>query len=99
MTIPGSGGVVIESISYKNTFKKQYKKLPSEIKKLVESKLKDLQKDPMPPGLRFEKLKGYRRPDIFTIHITGNYKISLEINGPNALLRCVGCHNNIDRSP
>jgi mRNA-degrading endonuclease RelE of RelBE toxin-antitoxin system len=75
------------------------KKLPHEIKQLVPEKLQDLLKNPFPAGLRFEKLKGYRRPDIYTIHITGNYKISFEIEGTLAKLRCVGNHNDIDRTP
>jgi plasmid maintenance system killer protein len=47
--------------------------------------------NPRPPGLRFEKLQGYRRPDIYTIHVTGNFKISMEIEGnkeKNVGLRC-----------
>jgi mRNA-degrading endonuclease RelE of RelBE toxin-antitoxin system len=78
---------------------KKIQKLPHEIKELVPEKLQDLLKNSFPAGLRFEKLKGYRRPDIYTIHITGNYKISLEIEGTTAKLRCVGNHNAIDRTP
>lgn len=99
MTITGAGGVVIKRISTSFGFDRQYKKLPPEIKQLVPEKLQDLLKNPFPAGLRFEKLKGYRRPDIYTVHITGNYKISFEIEGTLAKLRCVGNHNDIDRNP
>jgi plasmid maintenance system killer protein len=61
--------------------------------------LEDLKKVPVPSGLKFEKLKGYNRPDIYTIHINGNYKISIEIKGDEAILRCVANHNEIDRAP
>ncbi|MFI3223248.1 MAG: hypothetical protein QX191_09455, partial [Methylococcaceae bacterium] len=70
-----------------------------EIKVVIPEKLNDLFKQPFPAGLKFEKLKGYRRPDIYTIHINGNYKISFEIVGCVAKLRCVGNHNDIDRLP
>jgi mRNA-degrading endonuclease RelE of RelBE toxin-antitoxin system len=99
MTVTGAGGAVIKQIALSAKFEKQYKKLPTEIKVAIPEKLNDLLKQPFPAGLRFEKLKGYRRPDIFTIHINGNYKISFEIEGTVAKLRCVGNHNDIDRSP
>ncbi len=53
----------------------------------------------MPPGLAFEKLHGYSNPDIYTIHVTGNYKISFEISKAIAFLRRVGTHDEIDRLP
>lgn len=42
--------------------------------------------NPRPPGLAFEKLAGHSRPDIYTIYVTGNYKISFEIEGSTAFL-------------
>lgn|GEM_PF-5859905 len=71
MTRVGSGGAVITKIDFTKRFKRQYEKIPPEIKKLVPLKLNDLIKDPRPPGLRFEKLKRYRNPENYTIHITG----------------------------
>jgi mRNA-degrading endonuclease RelE of RelBE toxin-antitoxin system len=99
MTIVGSGGVVITQFAPTEKYKKQFKKLPSDIQKEAKEKLKDLLKNPRPPGLRFEKLKGYSNPNIYTIHITGNFKMSFEIKGSVAVLRCVGNHNEIDRRP
>jgi mRNA-degrading endonuclease RelE of RelBE toxin-antitoxin system len=99
MTITGAGGAVIKQLSLSPKFEKQYKKLPPEIKAIVPEKLNDLLKQPFPAGLKFEKLKGYHRPDIYTIHVNGNYKISFEIEGVVAKLRCVGNHNDIDRRP
>ena len=69
------------------------------VRRIFTSKLNDLIKDPRPPGLRFEKLKRYRNPEIYTIHITGNYKISFEVDGNIAILRTIGNHNAIDRQP
>lgn len=99
MTEVGTGGVQITAWSFTNRFRRQYKKLTADQKKLCDSKLEDLKQDPMPPGLRFEKLNGYRKPSIYTIHLDGNYKLSMEINGTTAILRNVGTHNEIDRGP
>lgn len=65
----------------------------------LDEKIRDLMAEIMPPGLRFEKLGGYHNPDIYTIHITGNYKVSMTIDGEIATLRRVGCHDEIDRLP
>lgn len=56
-------------------------------------------RNPRPPGIRFEKLKGYSNPDIFTIHVTGNYKLFMDIVSSEARLRRVGTHDEIDRAP
>lgn len=99
MTRVGAGGVVVRRISFTKRFQRDYSKLVPELQALVEAKLRQLQADPMPAGLRFEKLKGHRRPSIYTIHVTGNYKISMEMNGDNATLRRIAEHDENDRKP
>lgn len=99
MTRVGAGGVAISFLQTTTRFEREYRKLDATIKDRVDEKLPLLLANPRPPGLRFEKLKGYKRPDIFTIHITGNYKLSFEIDGTTAVLRSIACHNDIDRSP
>jgi len=99
MTRIGEGGVRIVQLSRNNRFKRQYKKLTAQQQSLCLDKLRDLLQDPMPPGLRFEKLKGYRKPSVYTIHLDGNYKLSMEIHEGTAILRNVGTHNEIDRGP
>ncbi len=101
MTVIGAGGVKIASISFTEKFKLEYKKLPSELQEQVNAALTDLLKQPMPRSLRFEKLSGYRKPNIFTIHVTANHshKISLEIDGSAAILRRIGTHKQIDKNP
>ena len=99
MTITGAGGVTINRWRTSKRFHKDYDKLPVVLRDLVDAKLQDLTQIPRPAGLRFEKLKGYADPDIYTIHVTGNYKVSLELLGGDAFLRRVGDHNDIDRAP
>jgi mRNA-degrading endonuclease RelE of RelBE toxin-antitoxin system len=97
VTRVGAGGVVIKRWAKSRRFHKDYDKLTIEQRDTVDQKLQDLCKDPRPPGLAFEKLKGYDA--IYTIHITGNYKLSLDIVGSDAILRRVGTHDDIDRAP
>lgn len=99
MTVVGAGGVVVRSFSLTIRFKKDYRKLDPQLQQRVDSKLEDLCKDPRPAGLVFEKLKGYDNPCIYTIHVTGNYKLSMQIDGDTATLRRVGNHDEIDRAP
>lgn len=100
MTTVGAGGVVISGWTASKRFIKEYKKLVPDMRQRTDDKLDDLQKNPRPPGLGFEKLQGYKQPFIYTIHITGNYKVSFEvIEGNVAFLRRVATHDEIDRAP
>jgi mRNA-degrading endonuclease RelE of RelBE toxin-antitoxin system len=99
LTEVGTGGVLVTRWEKKRRFHKDYEKLTVELRDLVDAKLQDLGKNPRPPGLRFEKLKGYDKPPLYTVHVTGNYKMSMEISGSIATLRRVGTHDDIDRAP
>jgi mRNA-degrading endonuclease RelE of RelBE toxin-antitoxin system len=99
LTEVGAGGVKIGRWSKSKRFHKEYDKLAHDLRDIVDNKLQDLTKSPMPPGLRFEKLKGYVNPEIYSIHITGNYKMTMEIVSSHATLRRVATHDEIDRQP
>lgn len=99
MTVVGAGGVVIKRWSKLKRFHKDYDKLDTPMRDLVDQKLQDLAQPQMPAGLRFEKLKGYSNPDVYSIHINGNYKATMEIAGNTAYLRRVAAHDEIDRAP
>jgi mRNA-degrading endonuclease RelE of RelBE toxin-antitoxin system len=111
MTQIGAGGIRFAQHSPSKRFAKEYGKLDKGLQSLVDDKLKDLLQNPFPPGLAFEKLKGYLNPEIYTVHVTGNYKISMHVeditinvNGipvqaKKAMLRRVATHNEIDRAP
>lgn len=99
MTVTGAGGVQITRWRKSKRFHRDYSDLEVTLKDTVDQKLQDLSISPFPAGLRFEKLKSYSNPDIYTIHVTGNYKVSMEIDGSVALLRRVGSHDEIDRQP
>lgn len=99
MTITGTGGVVIASWRKLKRFHRDYDKLTIDLRDRVDEKLQDLTKENRPPGLAFEKLKGYSAPAIYSVHVTGNYKITMEIEGSHAQLRRVADHDEIDRTP
>lgn len=99
MTRVGEGGVVVATWRVSRVFAREYRKLTPKMQDRVDSKLRDLQRNPRPPGLGFEKLKGERNPAIYTIHITGNCKLSFELNGSSVWLRRVATHDEIDRAP
>ncbi|MCB1934918.1 MAG: hypothetical protein KDF59_03130 [Nitrosomonas sp.] len=93
--------LVIHEVAFTERFKRAYKSLPQDIQKQVNGALHSLMKNPRPASIRFEKLKGYRKPNIFTIHATSNHshKVSFELDGTLAILRNVGTHKLIDRNP
>jgi mRNA-degrading endonuclease YafQ of YafQ-DinJ toxin-antitoxin module len=93
--------VRIRSFEYKTRFKREYKKLSPELKREIKAALEDLQREPIPLSRRFEKLEGYRNPNIFTIHVTTNHshKLSSELVGDRAVLRRIATHSEIDRNP
>lgn len=106
MTVVGSGGIQISRWRKLKRFHRDYDDLSIELKDKTDAALQDLARSPIPSGLRFEKLKGYSKPDIYTIHVTGNYKVSMDFeagksgdDGKVAVLRRVGTHNEIDRAP
>ncbi len=115
MTVVGGGGIRFHKAAYTKKFKKEYRKLEPQLQERVDGKIRDLFNYPIPAGLSFEKLQRHSDPDIYTIHVDGNYKISLqvdsyvefeksggrklEIKRNSALLRRVGTHNEIDRAP
>ncbi len=96
-----AGGVRITRVRTTKRFERDYKRLPEDIKDEVDACLRLLLNDPMPGRLRFEKLKGHRDPNIYTIHVTSNHshKLSMEIDGEVATLRRVGTHGKIDDNP
>jgi mRNA-degrading endonuclease RelE of RelBE toxin-antitoxin system len=99
MTLVGAGGIVIARWKKSHRFHREYKKLDIDLCDRVDECLQKLVHDPIPAGLRFEKLKGYDEPDIYTIHVNDNYKISFEIIKGTAYLRRVAPHNEMDLHP
>lgn len=99
MTKVGAGGVIIRSFRTTKRFNKDIKRLDRKIAEKALRKIGALTGDPIPPGLVFEKLRGKDRPPIYTIHVNGNFKVSMTIEGNEAILRRIGVHDLIDDNP
>lgn len=93
-----------KKIKRADSFKKDFKNLDAQQRKALESCVQDLLKPIIPEGRRFHVVdRG--TPKVFTVDLYKNvttHKVSLEIdsNDPQlVILRRVGQHKDIDRSP
>ncbi len=78
-------------------FKKDYKKLSDDIKKVVNSKLKLLSENHKHPSLRTKKIKG--REYIFESSINMAIRITWQYKDNKILLRAIGPHDNTLKKP
>jgi mRNA-degrading endonuclease RelE of RelBE toxin-antitoxin system len=76
-------------------FKKDYQKLPSDIQRRVDQKLRFLIRDPCHPSLRIHKLRGVE--GLWEFSATMNYRVLFEIEGEYYVLLGVGPHRVVDR--
>lgn len=103
--MPGGGGIRFARYAHTKRFAKDFAKLDPVIQARAEARLRDLLADLRPAGMRFEKLHGYRNPDVYSFHVTGNFKVSLhcvtseEDGALVAVLRRIAAHDEIDRAP
>lgn len=84
-----------------SSFKSCYQRLPDYVKDFADLALESLLHNPQPKRLRLEKLRDYKEPSIYTVHVTPNHshKMSFELRGDVAVMRKIGTHKEIDRSP
>ncbi len=76
-------------------FKKDYKSLPSEIRKKADKQLKLLFSNLRHPSLRAKKMVG--KEDVWEIRITSGYRMTFMIQGDTYILRRIGTHNILKR--
>ena len=72
-------------------FKKQYKKLPQQIKEATKKQLGVLLSNPQHPSLNLKKMQDNR--EIWEIRITKSYRLTLQIQEDTYILRNVGTHD------
>ena len=79
-------------------FKKDFKQLPPAIRKRAETCLGNLLSNPTLPALQVKKRKGKRKnaPDIWQARVTGDVRLTFEMDGETAILRRIGTHTHID---
>ncbi len=76
-----------------STFKKDYKKLPPEIKDKVDRQLKFLIENPSHPSLNLHLIRGTK--GIWEGYVDYQYRFTFEIEGEFYVLRKVGSHDII----
>lgn len=93
--------IKIDGFDYRRTFERDLKKAPQDVQREIEGVLNDLLKYPQPRKLRFHSLNGFFNPKIFKIDVFSNksWQITFEMDGKVAILRRLGTHKEIDRSP
>jgi len=93
--------VLIEALDYSETFARDYKKAPLEIRKKVGPALELLKQYPQPAKLRTHSITGCFSPRILKIDVTSNksWQITFSMDGTTAILRRLATHKEIDRTP
>jgi mRNA-degrading endonuclease RelE of RelBE toxin-antitoxin system len=96
-----AGGLRIAALDFTERFKKELNALSPDLRTQVDEVLSQLLQYPIPRGLRFHKLNGYRNPCLYSVTVTGNdsHKVSFSIDGNIAVLRRIATHRRIDRNP
>ncbi len=90
------------SVSFTDSFKRDFSRLAPELQALVKGCIADMQQDPMPGARRAHSVtpRG-QKPTIYTVDVTTNkaYKLSFQMEAVTAILRRIGTHKEIDRHP
>jgi mRNA-degrading endonuclease RelE of RelBE toxin-antitoxin system len=84
-------------IRLKETFKKDYRKLPTTLQMLADSKIEMPSDNPRHPSLRVKKMEGHK--NIWEASVTMKYRITFEIEQDAFLLRRIGEHDKVLRNP
>lgn len=76
-------------------FKKQYKKLPQQIKKATKKQLGRLLSNPKHPSLNIKKMNDPR--DIWEGRITHSYRFTFQVEDDTYILRNIGTHDILNK--
>ncbi len=72
-------------------FKKDFKRLPSDVQDRVGKALELFASNTRHPSLQMKKMEG--APDIWELRVSGNYRITFQFVPDAVLLRRIGTHN------
>lgn len=89
----------INGFAFAETFKRDYKKAPPEVKSALPAVLEGLKQNPQPKKLRVHSLNGCFDPRIFKADVTPNHawQLTFHLDGEIAVLRRLGTHKQVDR--
>jgi len=83
----------IKSYRFTKSFKKQYKRLPNDIKEAFNKKLQLFLEDMSHPSLRVKRILGTK--DRWEGSITMKYRFTFQITGDTVIFRAIGSHRII----
>ncbi len=86
----------MKSIYYTFRFKKDFNRLPKEIKNVFQRQVELLLSNPDHPSLDLKKMQDPR--NIWRIKVTGGYRVTFQLNERGYLLRGIGPHD-VERKP
>jgi mRNA-degrading endonuclease RelE of RelBE toxin-antitoxin system len=87
----------ISAYRFSNTFKKQYKRLPHEIRQAFNEKLALFLTDMLHPSLRLKKIKGVQNR--WEGSITMKYRFTFHFDEDIVVFRTIGTHDILMREP
>jgi mRNA interferase RelE/StbE len=82
---------------FSNRFKKEYKSLSNETKKLPKKKLALMAENPMHPSLRTKKIQG--RENVYECSISMAIRMTWEYKDEKIFLRSIGEHDSTLKNP
>lgn len=80
-----------------DSFKKDYRQLPSLVQESFDKKIRLFMKDTNHPSLRVKKMKGHENR--WEASITMFYRFTFEVHADRYLLRRVGPHDRVLKQP
>ena len=72
-------------------FKKDFRRLPAEIRDRVDRVLRLFLSNPRHPSLHVKKMEG--APEIWELRVSDNYRITFQFVSEGVILRRIGTHN------
>ncbi len=93
--------VSVARVRYTERFASDLRSAEHGVQSAAKDAIDKLLKTPHARSLRLHTLSGYGKPSIYKIDVTANHawQITFEIDGDTAVLRRLGSHKELDRSP
>ena len=79
------------NITYTDSFRRDFRNLPKDIKDRANKALRSLLENPRHPSLRARRMKATE--DIWEASISMAYRLTYQIAGQNLILRRIGTHD------
>ena len=79
------------TLTFTNTFRKGYKKLPAKIQTKTQSVIRLMTENPFHPELQFKKM--VNTPDIYELRLDRSYRMTYTVDDHTITLRVIGSHD------